>query len=359
MKSLKLRSIVILSMMLIIFGIGSFHEAEGQVLCPVALFADGALVVDVSSPGEGADFIAGLLGTNEPVTLFGSVVGGIDWMYNNDSSLNTTDIGAQLIAWWSQRRGRNTFLHVTNISQDVLNVHVQIFDGNCVELRDFCDSYTGFDAHVYNLGDLVDNTGTPRESDLALQGREGFVVITPVVDCEDLRAIAFPFLTGDLRIIDTRRNYDYGTKMWSRDTDTLTDCTETVPVGNSQILDGMGDCRFLPVIPDELSHVFSTVGVPSIIGARSDVVFMTFSDNYSTSSGFGSGYSPNPASLTLFPTTIFDTDEHAFSCPPRTTSCLARFGINSLILRSDLLSIRIPLPPILIPIPPIFLPPFG
>ncbi|GIW47645.1 MAG: hypothetical protein KatS3mg078_1522 [Deltaproteobacteria bacterium] len=109
---------------------------------------------------------------------------------------------------------------------DFVDIHVQILGEDCVELRNFCDTLTPHDTHIYNFGDLVSNVGQDIEEGI-LQGKEGIVVITPVEDCPNGSAVAYHNLQGSLRVIDSSNIVDYGTNVYTR-RPIQGECTESV-----------------------------------------------------------------------------------------------------------------------------------
>jgi Ca2+-binding RTX toxin-like protein len=336
-NSIQLLSIIILSISIIVLitscGAGGAGGGSGggggggggttDELCPFTTIENGALQID-NAPSSGTDFSAGLLGTFDRLDS-GNIVGGIDWLYTNTGDFSTTSMGTQLISWWSVKGSRNTKLQVTNQSQSTsVSVHIQIFNENCIEIRDFCDQFTVFDTHVYDFSSIVTNTGLTIASG-SLAGEEGFVTITPNVNCgTDFRATSFPFLSGDTRISDSSNGFQYGTKMWARGTDTLTTCTETI--SGSKVLTGTGNCRLKPVLPTEFTDVFSTNSNSD--ASRSDLIFISLDDNYSSS-----GYLAIGGSVNLAPT-IIDMNENTLSCATR-TACYLRVGVNDAIKDSD------------------------
>ncbi len=185
----KLRFSLIAVILLVLLGFGFQNQANGQVgengqFCPFVEVPDGWLEVSDITPLSDLDFTAGLIGTIEGVN--GGVFGGMDWMHVDFTSFNqptpTNEDGSQIVTWWTQKNGRNTYVQLTNDEDFSTWVHARILNENCVEIRDFCDFYTGGDTHVYDFGDLITNEGeTP--GDAGLQGHEGFLTITAVDDC--------------------------------------------------------------------------------------------------------------------------------------------------------------------------------
>lgn len=299
-----------------------------QEICGFDTMENGAIHIH-NAPESGTTFSAGLMGTFDRLDT-GHIAAGMDWMYTSSGDFSTTSMGTQIISPWSQKSNRNTELQITNqsLSQSV-TVHVQIFDENCVEILDFCDQYTPLDTHIYDFSSITSNAGSVIASSI-LTGKEGFITVTPIVNCAtDFRAISFRSLSGDVRITDSTNGYQYGTRAFARDSDTATSCTETV--SGSKVLTGSGNCRLKPFLPDEFTHVFSQN--PNADQSRADLIFIAFSDNYSSSN-----YSPLGSNTALMPI-ILDEDELAISCPDQ-IACYRRLGLNGTIKDSD-----VPLPP--------------
>ena len=322
-------------MMVILFIISMIlytFTTNAEELCSGTDIQNGAISIDLSFPPpspNNTNFVAGLVGTIDRVGPV-KVVGGIDWLYSDVGEFSTTSMGGQLIAWWTLKDSRNTVLQVTNQSlTSSVSLHISIHDENCNEIRDFCDLFTPGDTHPYDLSNIVKNSGSPVPS-ADLEGKEGFITVTPTVDClSDFRAISFPFLHGNMKINHPKNKYKYefGTKMWARDTDTLSYCTETTGLG-FQVLTGAGDCGFEPVLPSNLSHVFSVQSDSN--ASRADIVLISFEDFYDSPSG---AYQASPGSVLIEPN-IIDQIEITQSCPTR-IACFLRVGINDILQNSD------------------------
>ena len=127
--------------------------------------------------------------------------------------LPTTDNPSIQLVSYYDLRDRESFLQVTNVLNNNITLHVQIFNVNldCTE-NNFYDTLTGADTHVYNLRDITTNNGEPSGVNL-LDDAYGFAVITIVEgvggesidDLDDL-------LIGNFRIIDNS-GYEYRTNM--------------------------------------------------------------------------------------------------------------------------------------------------
>ncbi len=218
----KLRFSLIAVILLVLLGFGFQNQANGQAgenaqFCPFVEVSDGWLKIDDITPLSPINFTGGLIGTVEGVN--GNVVGGMDWMHvdftNFFQPTPTNEDGAQIVTWWTQKGGRNTFVQLTNAGFDFQWVHARILDENCEEIRNFCDFYTPGDTHVYDLGDLITNEGgTP--DDNVLQGHEGFLTITAVDECPSPdRAVDYNFLAATVQIVD-ELDYAYGFNAYHR-----------------------------------------------------------------------------------------------------------------------------------------------
>ena len=379
LKGLKLKIMVIAGLMLAFLCYSSF-EARGQGLemCPLSTDETGWFNLEVSFPLDAefnpiiSDFTSGLFGTVESGGPGAPNFGGLDWLFNNDSDLNTNLPGSQLITWYSQANGRNSFIQLTNtngadLEEDPIcigfcntdnqvacdqasdcpgdpfvaecifgvEVHVQIFDSGCAELINFCDFYTCNDTHVYDLGNLVKNSPFGANVTDVPDGTEGFFVATAVDDCEDTddrEAICYNFLDGNLRMIGLEgSDIDYGTNVDAREAVFIK--TEETCSGEDDSdlftdLDGKNQELAHKIPGDDgdpdLYHMFSTIGV----APASDLVLISVNDSYS------------PSPYTIFPgfaiysPTIYDAEESGISCTPF-FACFARFGINSALPNSN------------------------
>ncbi len=352
-NGLRFGFVVIASVMLLLIGISTYESRSQETcqdcICPGLNNDAGWFDLSVLSFD---DFTAGLLGTIESLGAGAPNIGGLDWLYNDGSFLNTTDVGSQLITWWSQKNGRNTYIQVTNTTgfcafeggiiqpsiacvgvQDCpepgdprtaclgVPLEVKFLGEDCVELTNFCDPYTPGDTHVYNLGDLIDNNGIPR-NDRVLQGREGIFAATPVNNCEDETAISWNFLQGNMRMIDQNNDTDYGTNIYTRDAvffNTLDECPLNALLGPT-----LAGCFLEAVEPTQLKHNFFEAGV----AAAADLVVMSFSDDYDGDNVGGLGpYEIIPGVSQFTPDDFCDDEENCNSCPSF-FACFARTGLN-------------------------------
>ena len=219
----KLRFSLIAVMMLVLVGFGFQNQAQAQVglngvFCPAVPHTTGWLETIIVGPGLVAPtFTGALVGTVEDSN--GELVGGLDWHHVNDTSsvtpTPTNESGSQLVTWWTGK-DRDTYLQVTNADSDDVNIHVVIFDENCQEIRNFCDSYTGYDTHEYDFANLVTNVGQL----VTIPGfsiNEGFAVVTAVENCDTSSEVAVDhnYLTGQTIIVDSD-DYSYGVNTYAR-----------------------------------------------------------------------------------------------------------------------------------------------
>ena len=328
---------VFLLMSLFILTISGFsintHAQIGlnNLFCPHNPISDGMLYLQITpSETNPAKFSAGMIGMFKST---GNASGGLDWMTTRGvsssgvTSAPTNELGTQLISWWTRTDNRNTHIQVTNHgdgtgphTSEGLKVHVHIFSSDCIEVMDFCDTYTPSDTHVYDLSNLVTNTGTPISTTF-LADKEGTITVTPVDMClgviGDEHAIEHNFLSGNVTISDsldstdgTPHGYAYGTNMYAR----RAICNAPRCTG---LLDGSSNARLDTILPDEVFGLFNT----DTASTGSDAVVMSFLDDY------GPPYLPRmaPSNYEAF---IFDNNENAFSCGVA-EACFLRLGIDS------------------------------
>src|SRR3972149_6886486 len=115
LKGLRLKIMVIAGLMLAFIWYGSFDEVRAGVMCPLSTDDTGWFQLNVSFPldinGDPiiSNFTSGLFGTVESGGPGAPNFGGLDWLFNNDSDLNTNLPGSQVITWYSQASGGNSF----------------------------------------------------------------------------------------------------------------------------------------------------------------------------------------------------------------------------------------------------------
>jgi hypothetical protein len=263
----KLRFSLIAVIMLVLLSFGFQDQAKGQIglnglFCPAVPDTTGWLEAEIVGSGSVTpDFTAGLIGTVENSGV--AVVGGLDWQHVDHTEFMftptpTNEVGSQLISWWTQKDGRNTYLQVTNANAGAVTVHVRFHNEDCVEIRDFCDTYTANDTHEYNLGDLVTNGG---QLFTIPPDNEGFVTITPVDDCgsNDEDAVAHNHLSGQLVVHDST-DYLYGVNMYARwgICEDFSTFEEVNLIGNGSFQDGnQADPLVVPIWDETQGNAFS------------------------------------------------------------------------------------------------------
>ncbi|MEM7009361.1 MAG: hypothetical protein AAF462_09540 [Thermodesulfobacteriota bacterium] len=302
-----------------------------NLVCPHVPYSEGMLNLEITPGGiVPATFSAGMIGVFNDV---GNAGGGLDWMTTQGASASgatlapTNELGTQLITWWTQMDNRTTKIQVTNHGDGTgphttegLEVHIRLYSSDCNEIRDFCDIYTPSDTHIYDLSNLVTNTGIDI-GEVNLADKEGLLIITPVDDCHtasrEEQAIDHNFLSGNVYISDTIRTvsgtphgYAYGANMYAR----RAICNAPSCTG---ILDGSENARLDTVLPDSMYGLFNT----NTSASGSDVVLLSFMDDY------GPPYFPLPG-FRSYSALIFDNNEIVQTCGD-VTACFLRLGINS------------------------------
>lgn len=197
--------------------------------------------------------------------------------------IDNTDTGTDRLISYYDQLGRETFIQVTNTSDEFLCIHVQVFEADafCNEVN-FDDCLTAGQTIVYDVSDL------PGDPDLT--DSYGFVAIT--LDQGPSNA-----LIGTFRIID-EDGYEYRTNSASSDGD-----------------------FFDPFVPGEGFNVlnFNNVNDPTF----SDVVGITYVDlldgrNVYASPLVGTQFGAIGAGSQNL---IFDNFENFNSCSPVTFAC--------------------------------------
>ncbi len=126
--------------------------------------------------------------------------------------IDQTDTGVDRLVAFYDTRGRDTLIQVTNTSSEKVNIHIQLFDvAGVVQECEECnvdDMLTPFDTHVYDIENLVTNSGplltpVPFCTGLATDASYGFMVVS-------LTKGPPGSLIGMFRIID-EAGYEYRT----------------------------------------------------------------------------------------------------------------------------------------------------
>ncbi|MGI9533819.1 MAG: hypothetical protein ACR2NW_02615, partial [Thermodesulfobacteriota bacterium] len=221
--------------------------------------------------------------------------------------------------------GFATGVQVTNTStSESTAIHVQIIrsqgdiaTGVRCEDRDFTDTLTPLDTHVYDLSDIVRNIDGI-STGISATGFEGFVVITPIVSETDLTALSFQNLIGtsyiDLPIGAGTDSFVF--EAMGRDAINL--ATGAI-LPNGTVLDGTTN-GFVILQPEEI--IFDT-GLD--VGDFSALVSIGIVDTYLP--GPAPGYVTEGANYTLryF---FYDVDETINSCSTRDIFCYDHRNIN-------------------------------
>lgn len=222
------------------------------------------------------------------------------WAGIPPGSFDTDGLNFQMVGYWDLRN-RNSFVQVTNTSNDGITVHVQIFNAasNCLEV-DFYDTYTPVDTHVYDLRGIVRNDGGPLSIALP-DGGFGIIVVTNVAGVFG-PAILDLVLTGNFRVVDLA-GYEYRSNM-----------------------DGV--INFLTLAASDLTFNFNNVNGNSL----SDVVGIILADS-------GPGFFEVIAAgqFITFDVFIFDQFENPISCDFTTFACTAsslNVGVNGALPNS-------------------------
>ena len=198
--------------------------------------------------------------------------------------LNESDIAEDSGIYFFDLRDRETFIQLTNILDNSITVHVQIFDvnNNCIE-NNFYDTYTGNDTHVYNLRNILTNNGNP--SGVVLPDNAyGFVIVLHVdgvgQGCVNGPPSVEDALIGNMRIVDNS-GYEYRTNFQAEESDP--DSCDSIGYFNYNT---MGDVTF------------------------SDVVGITFDDDCDA----GEATADLVEDYAIFDVDFYDQNEVPFSC---------------------------------------------
>ncbi len=130
--------------------------------------------------------------------------------------IDQTDQSAErLVYFWDMRMARQSFIQLTNVSQGLAFVHVQIFNVTSpvvvCEETDFDDVYTPGDTHVYDMGSLISNNDADGLGFVGFSAPnadldEGYGLVVISLDSGPI----FP-LIGMFRIIDGDGDFEYRT----------------------------------------------------------------------------------------------------------------------------------------------------
>ncbi len=130
--------------------------------------------------------------------------------------IDQTDQAAnRLVNFWDLRMARQTYIQLTNTSNEKVNVHIQIFNvaspAVICEETNFDDMYTAGDTHVYDVSNLISNNDA--------DGLGGVGFSAPNADLDEgyglwvasLTEGPFAPLIGMFRIIDEDAGFEYRT----------------------------------------------------------------------------------------------------------------------------------------------------
>ena len=172
------------------------------------------------------------------------------------------EAGARLLLSYFDTRERSTQVQVTNIdSIDSATIHVQIFaDSFQCEDRDFTDTLTPNETHVYDISNLQSANGNPINFAIP-DGSHGFVAISAAINNNTADTII-----GNFRIIDdVGYEYRVNSAGWLED---VPDCQDRV--GRFSMRWGANQADFIAVDMDDEFNTLAdgtldvTVDIPNI-----------------------------------------------------------------------------------------------
>ncbi len=220
-------------------------------------------------------------------------------------AIDQTDQAApRLIFFWDMRMARQTFAQVTNTTQFLSFVHVQIFNVTSpavvCEETDFDDVYTPGDTHVYDLGNLLSNNDADglgfvgfSAPSADLDEGYGLLVVSQESGSNDL--------IGMFRIIDGDGDFEYRTNA----------AGEEVFIRPANNLWNIADLNFNDVdgsnLSDVVGLVYRSVDTESVVAGP--LIQAVFGD----ATGDVTDSSPQIH--------IFDEFESPTSCSPTTFAC--------------------------------------
>jgi len=180
--------------------------------------------------------------------------------------IDQTDTGVNRLVAFYDTRDRDTLIQVTNTSSAKVNIHVQLFDvAGVVQECEECnvdDMLTPHDTHVYDIENLVTNSGSvPFCTGLAQDSTYGFMVISTVGEQTDA-------LIGMFRIID-EAGYEYRTNAAGTE-DLLFSDDSVDQVVNFSAANGN-------ILSDLVGITYDSLGTDSVIAGPG--ISTTFGDN--------------------------------------------------------------------------------
>lgn len=191
--------------------------------------------------------------------------------------IDQTDTGVDRLVAFYDTRGRDTFIQVTNTSTSGVNIHVQLFQTpgtvqQCEEI-DFDDFLTGNDTHVYDVENLVTNTGID-VADVPT-GQYGFAVISRSQGPTSS-------LIGMFRIID-ESGYEYRTNAAGVEDGLADDSSNSVinfSAANGNSLSDLVGITFVDISSDT---VYASPGVIASFGNPNNEVLIYDQVEFDTS----------------------------------------------------------------------------
>ena len=177
--------------------------------------------------------------------------------------------------------------------------------------------------HEYEIFDIFKNDPFAFESEVAIDVNvtKGFVVITPVNNPADRKAIAFQHLFGTTDIREFIDPNDSGFRINAMGRDAVSFSTGNV-LPDGTVLDGVTN-GYVLLQPEILKFNFFNID-------EADVISIAFRDNYEGVFG----YVAEPGDAVWTPL-IFDEEENPISCSPVVQNCFFDIGINDFILQAN------------------------
>ena len=213
-------------------------------------------------------------------------------------STDIFNIGNSQITAPYDLRDRRTYIQVTNPVATAKRIHIQIFqqDRECLELN-FFDDLTGNDTVVYDLDNIINNSGSAVPINLQYDSY-GYVVVTSIDSTGSVFFGEEGQLIGNFRIID-EKDYEYRSNMVGVVAAFSGDFTN-LKIANFNTVDGA-------MYSDIIGYAFE---VGQIIEA--------------TANNLDDGFS--------FDIFVFDMNEEPISCDRRNFACgpgkVMNYGIN-------------------------------
>ncbi len=221
--------------------------------------------------------------------------------------IDQTDTGAYRLVYFFDTRDRDTFVQVTNISTEKINIHVQVYDAGSLftecEECNFDDMLTPNDTHVYDVENMMTNSGPllPPSEDVCTEigpDTYGFVVISvsnlakavEATKGDDHMYIGGGPLIGMFRIIDGD-GYEYRTNAAGPEDFSARSAHNEVVNFSSANGHNLSDLVGITYISIDPSTVYASPQVATVFGSPFDEIL------------------------------IYDQDEDDISCSPTFFAC--------------------------------------